>query len=251
MTRQPPHPPEPPNDGDDDGWIPDDDWQPQHAGTRPHLAAAHHPDPDTTTGPGEEIPWGNTAEELLAESMQRLGELTDEVTALHRIVVADRDEAADRGPGRYHRYRYERHQPKVAAAAHTELTAWVSWAVATYHLDDVLPACWERHDGLAEELAAFYVAWCNVWSDEGPYDAGPVWHDQLYRAIDRWPTWLAGTRCTQNCTADPALDATSHQHWQQRSHDAEGATWRLERTRKFSPPRPVPRKKRAAAAGPS
>lgn len=239
MTDPPTHPPAP-----DDDWARDDDWQPPagNGPTRPDLTVAPGPTPD-------EIPWGNTADELLAESMHRLTELNDQVTALHQIVTADRDDAAGRGPGRYHRYRYERHPPKAAASAHTELAAWVSWAVATYHLDDVVPACWERHDGLAEELAAFYVAWCNVWSDEGSYDAGPVWHDQLSRAIARWPTWLAGTRCNQNCTADPALDQRSHQQWQQRNRDGGGADWRLKRTRTFSPPRPVPRKKRTTPAG--
>ena len=241
MNDQPPDP-------QDDGWAPDDDWAPLPALDRrtvPELGIiSTQPNPDT-----DEIAWGNTADELLAESMHRLAELTDQVTSLHQIVTADRDEAAGRGPGRYHRYRYERHPLKVAASAHAELAAWVSWAVATYHLHDVVPSCWERHDGLAEELAAFYVSWCNVWSDDGSYDAGPIWHDQLHRAIARWPTWLAGTRCNQACTADPALDDSSHQHWQQRTRSS--ADWRLERTRTFSPPRPVPRKKRTAtAAGP-
>lgn len=244
MTDQPPDPPEPP----DDDWVPDDDWAP--------LAAKRRTRPDLTVVPAhpgtrpDEIPWGNTADELLAESMHRLAELTDQVASLHQIVTADRDDAAGRGPGRYHRYRYERHPPKAAEAAHAELATWVSWAVATYHLHDVVPACWERHDGLAEELAAFYVSWCNVWSDEGSYDAGPVWHDQLHRAIARWPTWLAGTRCNQDCTADPALDQSSHQQWQQRSRAGGGTDWRLQRTRTFSPPRPSPRKTRTTSAGP-
>ena len=240
MTDQSPNPP-------DDDWTPDDDWRPSagHTPNRPDLTAV----PVPTDLASDEITWGNTADELLAESMQRLAELTDQVTALHQIVTADRDDTAGRGPGRYHRYRYERHPPKIAAAAHAELASWVSWAVATYHLHDVVPACWERHDGLAEELAAFYVSWCNVWSDEGAYDAGPVWHDQLHRAIARWPTWLAGTRCNQHCFADPALDQRSHQQWQQRSRDSDGGDWRLERTRTFSPPQP-PRKKRTAPARP-
>lgn len=250
MTNQPPDPPEPP----DDDWSPEDDWTPpdHDSPTRPDLTVVPRlpPEPDDSQTPDSEvIPWGNSAEELLAESMRQLGELTDQVSALHHLVTADREDDAGRGPGRYHRYRYERHPAKVAAAAHTELIAWVSWAVATYQLHDVVPGCWERHDGLAEELAGFYVAWCNVWSDEGSYDAGPVWHDQLHRATARWSTWLAGTRCGPTCHADPALDARSHMDWRQRSVDNNGADWRLQRTRTFSPPKPAPRKKRAPTGG--
>lgn len=257
MTDQPPDPPEPP----DDDWVPDDDWT-APGDHRPGEAADRPTRPDLTIVPpltpgtaddgspvGTEIPWGNSADELLTESMRQLGVLTDQVSALHQLVTADREDDAGRGPGRYHRYRYERHPAKVAAAAHAELGAWVSWAVATYQLHDLVPACWERHDGLAEELAGFYVAWCNVWSDEGSYDAGPIWHDQLHRATARWSTWLAGTRCGPTCHADPALDARTHTDWRQRSADSGGTDWRLQRTRSFGPPRPAPRKKRPPAGG--
>ena len=146
--------------------------------TTPDPDTAPDPDDATDSGDGFEadaddgpIPWGNTSEELLDEALQQLQVLTERIGKLDELITADRHDQAGTGAGKHLRYRYERHPAGDAAAAHAELTRWVSWLVATYQLTDTVPPCWDRHDALAEELAGFYVAWQNVWADEGRYDA--------------------------------------------------------------------------------
>ncbi len=241
MTDRRPPPPDGPGDPNDE-WD-TDGWN-DPPSTLEHLPVVG--DMNSNGPSDDEIHWGNTPEELLAESMRRLDELADHVLQLHRLVTADRDDDAGLGPGKHHRFRYERHDQKFTAAAHAELSGWVSWLVGTYHLDDKVPPCWDRHDGLAEELAALYVGWQNVWADRGPYDSGIVWHDQLHRASLRWGAWLSGTRCTTDCAADPGLDQKTHELWTDHTRAAAGGAYRLTRTRRFAPPKPPPTKKKPA-----
>jgi hypothetical protein len=205
------------------------------------------PDPDTVYDPDADagpIPWGNTSEELLDEALQQLQVLTERIGKLDELISADRHDAAGTGAGKHLRYRYERHPAADAAAAHAELTRWVSWLVVTYQLTDTVPPCWDRHDALAEELAGFYVAWQNVWADEGRYDAAVLWHDQLHRAAaTRWAGWLRGARCSDGCALDTAFADQTHHRWTQRAAAAGGADHRLTRTRKITPPIPPPSKK--------
>lgn len=204
-----------------------------------HGPPVDHPGDPGPDDPGG-IPWGNTPEELLDETLHQLGVLTDQVRDLETLVRADRDDQAGTGAGKHLRYRYERHPAADNEAAHTELARWVSWLVATYQLTDAIPPCWDRHDALAEELAGFYVTWQNVWADEGPYDAAIVWHEQLHNAVaGRWPMWLRGARCSERCALDTAFADQAHQRW---TSQAVGGDYRLTRTRQLKPPIPVPTK---------
>ena len=123
----------------------------------------------------------------------------------------------------------------------------MSWLVATYQLTDTVPPCWDRHDALAEELAGFYVAWQNVWADEGRYDAAAVWHEQLHSAAAaRWPMWLRGARCSQTCALDTDFAQQTHHRWAEQAAAGGGADHRLTRTRELAPPIPPPTKKAPA-----
>jgi hypothetical protein len=202
----------------------------------------HNPGDPGPDDPGE-IPWGNSPEELLDETLHQLGALTDQVRDLDKLVRADRDDQAGTGAGKYLRFRYERHPAADAEAAHAELARWVSWLVATYQLTDAVPPCWDRHDALAEELAGFYVTWQNVWADEGPYDAAVVWHEQLHNAVAaRWPMWLRGARCSESCALDTTFADQAHYRWTSQATAGGGAEYRLTRTRQLKPPIPVPTK---------
>jgi len=258
--------PDDPNTGDpgadENGWNEPSAWRrrlypvPASAPTTPgpdrpdpadQRADDHGPQDYSLGGPGAddsgEIPWGNSPEQLLDETLQQLGALTDQVRDLDKLVRADRDDQTGTGAGKYLRFRYERHPAADAAAAHTELTRWVSWLVATYQLTDAVPPCWDRHDALAEELAGFYVTWQNVWADEGPYDAAVVWHEQLHSAVAaRWPMWLRGARCSESCALDTAFADQAHHRWISQATAGGGAQYRLTRTRQLKPPIPVPTK---------
>ncbi len=247
---------------DENGWNEPSGW---HRRLHPVPAAAPttpgpaHPDPadqradehdpqdhrsgDPSPDDAGEIPWGNSPEELLDETLHQLAALTDQVRDLDQLVRADRDDQASTGAGKYLRFRYERHPAAAVAAAHTELTRWVSWLVATYQLTDALPPCWDRHDALAEELAGFYVTWQNVWADEGPYDAAVVWHEQLHSAVAaRWPMWLRGARCSESCALNTAFADQAHHRWTSQAAAGGGADYRLTRTRQLKPPIPIPTK---------
>ncbi|GGM09949.1 hypothetical protein [Nakamurella endophytica] len=195
-------------------------------------------------------PWGNTPEELLDEALQQLHVLTQRIDELDQLISADRHDQDGTGAGKHLRFRYERHPAADAAAAHAELAKWVSWLVATYQLTDAIPACWDRHDALAEELAGFYVAWQNVWVDEGRYDAAVLWHDQLHKAAGaRWAVWLRGARCTETCALDTAFAAQAHRRWSTQAAAAGGADYRLARTRQLAPPIPPTPKSAPAKNG--
>jgi hypothetical protein len=214
-----------------------------------HGPQDHRPGSPGADDPGE-IPWGNSPEELLDETLHQLDTLTDQVRDLEKLVRADRDDQAGTGAGKYLRFRYERHPAAAAETAHTELTRWVSWLVATYQLTDAVPPCWDRHDALAEELAGFYVTWQNVWADEGPYDAAIVWHEQLHNAVAaRWPMWLRGARCSESCALDTAFADQAHHRWTSQAAAGGGADYRLTRTRQLKPPIPVPTKTTAKKGG--
>lgn len=207
-----------------------------------HGPPDHHPGDPGSDDPGE-IPWGNTPEELLDETLNQLGVLTEQVRDLETLVRADRDDQAGTGAGKHLRYRYERHPAADNEAAHTELARWVSWLVATYQLTDAVPPCWDRHDALAEELAGFYVTWQNVWADEGPYDAAIVWHEQLHNAAAaRWPMWQRGARCSDRCALDTAFADQARHRWTSHAAASDGADYRLTRTRQLKPPIPAPTK---------
>ena len=210
----------------------------------PKPVAGQHP----SNPPEPGIPLGNTDEELFGEVFTQLERLTATVTDLADIVNA-KDEEPGTGPGTHHRYRYERHPPAKAAAAQTELAAWVRWLVGSYQLTDLIPPCWARHDPLAEELAGFYVAWQTVWADRGRYDGGILWHEQLGKALDgRFTSWLRGARCGPSCALDTDFAEQALHRWDQQTADTGGNEHRITRTRRFAPPvhTPQPRPRKAA-----
>jgi hypothetical protein len=85
-----------------------------------------------------------------------------------------------------------------------ELAAWVTWIVNAYDLQDRWPACWYRHEGLVELLRALR-RWHAALTTEliGDAPAATLWHEALYRTVDR--TMVAVTqRClTSHREASP------------------------------------------------
>jgi hypothetical protein len=76
-----------------------------------------------------------------------------------------------------------------------ELAAWATWVVNAYDLQDRWPACWYQHEGLVELLGAlrrWHVALTTELIGDAP--AATLWHEALYRTVDR--TMLA---VTQRC----------------------------------------------------
>lgn len=143
--------------------------------------------------------------ELLATLAERVKDLSDKVTKL---------EQAPGGKSQYRRLRPELHETAGSAdRSHQELRAWVSWAVAIYRLSDVIPPCWQQHAALAEELSAFFLTWVAVWSDQTHQDSGIVWHEQLYRARERFTHWSQGARCSTACGLDLPLADDQHARW--------------------------------------
>lgn len=115
--------------------------------------------------------------------------------------------------GRHGRLRVERLDEQPAIDVHAELVRWVSWMVTVYRMQDVIPACWQRHDAIVEELAAFYATWLAIWDDDGRYDGGISWHEQLHRARDRLTRWDQGTICGKTCRLDVGLNDRTAQQW--------------------------------------
>lgn len=72
----------------------------------------------------------------------------------------------------------------------TTLASWVSWLLEHYGLDEAIPACWEQHPPIVEELKALNVAWIGA---NDPIDGRPpealLWHEALQRSISRIREW--------------------------------------------------------------
>ena len=142
------------------------------------------------------------------------------------------------------RFRYERVEPDVAAAAQNELAAWVPWLVTVYRLEDLIPPCWPRHDALAEELAGLYLSWIGAWSTDAD-PAGPlVWHERLDRFRGRPPIWGRGVLChDQSCGLDTTENTQRLNRWlagNGRTHDGTAVDqYRLTRARRVLPA-PIP-----------
>lgn len=70
------------------------------------------------------------------------------------------------------------------------LPSWVAWLLDRYGLAEVVPACWEQHAPIAEELKALHVAWVGA---NDPIDGRPpdalLWHEALQRSIGRIREW--------------------------------------------------------------
>ena len=70
------------------------------------------------------------------------------------------------------------------------LATWVSWLIEHYGLGEAIPACWEQHPPIVEELKALNVAWVGA---NDPIDGRPpdalLWHEALQRSIGRIREW--------------------------------------------------------------
>lgn len=195
---------------------------------------------DNSPGPGDDgfvVPDGAPVD--LDVVVEQLANLVAALSDAQQDLV-DRIDALETNPpaSKHAALRLERHDPAEAADfAQRVLAEWVQWLVAIYRLDDVIPACWERHDALCEELAGFYVAWRAIWSDQARYDAAVLWHEQLYRARDRLVHWSQGARCSTGCGLDIELIDAAHQQWVQRhdQHTRDAPGWRVVRARDVLP----------------
>ena len=142
------------------------------------------------------------------------------------------------------RFRYERVEPKVAAAAQNELAAWVPWLVTVYRLEDLIPPCWPRHDALFEELAGLYLSWVGAWSTDNDLSGPLVWHERLDRFRSRPPTWARGVLChEQACGLDTTDNTQRLDRWllsNANTHDGTTVDqYRLTRARLVLPA-PIP-----------
>lgn len=188
-----------------------------------------------------------TADEVIAHLARVVAGVVDDHRALaERIEELEQD---DPRIGRHGRLRVERLDEQQATDVHAELVRWVCWMVTVYRMQDVVPACWQRHDAIVEELAAFYATWLAVWDDDGRYDGGISWHEQLHRARDRLTRWDQGTICGKTCRLDIELNDRTAQQWTDGGErcTAEDRGCRLRRARTVVPaPLPPARKKNTA-----
>lgn len=80
-----------------------------------------------------------------------------------------------------------------------DLHTWVSWLRTAYLLERTIPPCWYRHVGMAQELAALWCAWIEVYEAEKATPVGAcAWHTQWFEpAMQRFDSPL---RHNQACT---------------------------------------------------
>jgi hypothetical protein len=78
----------------------------------------------------------------------------------------------------------------VEAARPATAEDWVSWLVETYGLGEAIPACWQQHPPIAEELKALNIAWVGATD---PIEGRPpdllLWHEALQRCVARIRDW--------------------------------------------------------------
>jgi hypothetical protein len=82
-------------------------------------------------------------------------------------------------------------RPVVEEAAPPATDAdWVTWLVETYGLAETIPACWEQHAPIVEELKALNIAWAGA---NDPIDGRApdllLWHESLQRCVGRIREW--------------------------------------------------------------
>lgn len=71
-----------------------------------------------------------------------------------------------------------------------DFTAWVTWLLDTYQLEEAVPSCWDQHSPVQEELQALRVAHAGATDD---LQARPsdllAWHEALQRSLSRVREW--------------------------------------------------------------
>ncbi len=84
-----------------------------------------------------------------------------------------------------------------AASEWGELRAWVDRLVERFgHLDHhVIPACWFRHNGHVEALAALRDHERICYADSSPATAAVDWHRAFHEIESRLREWTAGIPC--------------------------------------------------------
>lgn len=232
-----------------------------------------HDQPRTAEGIGvdpaemEEIL--DAIDDHLVTHTQGLDRHTQQIAAMTQQLnkLTDMDKNGEPKVPHLQRFRFERVEPELAAAAQDELAAWVPWLVTTFGLEDQVPPCWARHDGLSEELAGLYLGWSAAWSTDSDPSGPLVWHERLYRFRDRARAWGHGVSCNETrCGLDVQMIQsrlgrwlTGNQRLHQEGHTADA--YRLHRARSVLPapipatapkattPAPGSNGKAAAAAG--
>jgi len=77
-----------------------------------------------------------------------------------------------------------------------ELDLWVTWLTDRYQLDHrTVPACWQEHGELVEELSALHLAWQGSFASSSAPDEPLRWHERFASARARIADWVARTGC--------------------------------------------------------
>lgn len=77
-----------------------------------------------------------------------------------------------------------------------ELQDWVAWIVDRYALDHrVIPACWDNHGALIEELSALRTAWIAAFCVTARPEAPLEWHQNFQFGRQRLSDWASRTGC--------------------------------------------------------
>lgn len=104
--------------------------------------------------------------------------------------LASRMDSLEVGPVAPGRWLWRGARPEAAEQLWGELTAWVDWLVDRYDVSELLPACWQRHDPMVEELTALYAAWNAAYIEADARGFDPLyWHDGLDRSLARLREW--------------------------------------------------------------
>lgn len=87
--------------------------------------------------------------------------------------------------------------PQAAEALTRELNAWVTWLRERYSLNRRIPACWDQHPALIEELTALWLAWQAAYTQPDAHLASPAeWHDRwLPGMLNRVDHGATATSC--------------------------------------------------------
>ena len=83
-----------------------------------------------------------------------------------------------------------------AAEMLAEVDDWVGWLTRRFTLDHrTIPACWEQHGPIIEELSALYTAWQTAYTPTADGDAPLAWMNHFANARHRLTDWVARTGC--------------------------------------------------------
>jgi len=95
--------------------------------------------------------------------------------------------------------------PELEQRMLAEVTEWVDWIRWRFTLDHrTIPACWQRHGAVIEELSALYTAWQSAYTNTDA-SAPLLWLNHFAATRERLTTWVARTGCRPGEHREPRV----------------------------------------------